>query len=308
MIADPNSTWDEKAVAAILGAAALPDAVVEGVGRAILNTYYDASATGQLLARANFQGDASDATIDRLNAVVYGTTAFNSVGSVVAPMAPMLDAAMSATANSAGNAFLSATNIVAPLDSGAVALDGYGGNPALSTIGVMRDGAGNAIPVAQTNDTFMFQRTNDIGITGTNLEAASGDLVQQEPGYLASFDSKVPNGNGFDLSYATMVDGEPQLTVVEDKSGATTSPLTAFGEGARGAAQLDKNVDNLVESIQNSELSEEAQTSLIQQAIGNNFSVELHVSDTSAIPQSRLDFLNSLGLTPSRIVVIPGAQ
>jgi hypothetical protein len=170
----------------------------------------------------------------------------------------------------------------------------------------MRDGAGNAIPVEEANSTFAFKRTPDIGGTGANLEAASAELVRQEPGFIATFDAKAANGNGFDMPYAKLVDGKPRLAVVEDKSGAKPGKLTALGQSKRGRAQLKKNSERLADAIKASDIPDDYKPALIQQAKDRTFSVELHVSDISNIPQGQLNFLNRNGLTLDRIVVIPG--
>jgi hypothetical protein len=181
-----------------------------------------------------------------------------------------------------------------------------GGNPALTSLGHMRDAAGNAIPVLEANNTFAFARTPSIAGTGTNLEAASADLVQQEPGFISTFDVKAANGNGFDVPYAKLVDGEPRLFVVEDKAGAQTGSLTAFGEGPRGQAQLRANSTKLADAIRSSDILDTYKPALIDQATNRRFSVEFHVSDISNVPRNRFDFLNRIGLTLDRIVVIPG--
>ncbi len=183
---------------------------------------------------------------------------------------------------------------------------GGSGNRSLVTLALTRDAAGNAIPVAEADSSFAFARSRDISVTGANLEASSVKIVRQEPGFIGTFDARAANGNGFDpATHAKIVNGRPQLVVVEDKAGLMTNRLTALGQGSRGAMQLITNSEALAEAIQFSDIPDIYKPALIDQAISRTFEIELHVSDLSNLPQSRLNFLSEMGLHLSRIVIVP---
>src|SRR5690606_33133871 len=92
--------------------------------------------------------------------------------------------------------------------------------------------------------------------------------------------------NGFDLVF---VNQEGRLVIVEAKSGRVTL-LTAFGAGARGQRQLDTNLRVLADRIEGDpSIPRHVKDDLLEQIETRSFETQLHVSQTSTIPNSRLD-------------------
>jgi hypothetical protein len=179
-----------------------------------------------------------------------------------------------------------------------------GFNPALTPAKPFLDPAGNRIPTFKVNRYFRFDRT--LGDQGSDLETATRELAQQEPGYIASFATQATNGTGIDHAYAKLVDGKPKLFVIEDKSAASSiGRLTALGGGSRGLAQLERNAKLVQDAIKASDIPNEYKAALLEQAEKLTFGVELHISDTGSIPRSRFDSLADMGLTLDRILVYP---
>jgi len=205
------------------------------------------------------------------------------------------------------DAVLTAGSVIFPEllpEEGVIAFTGEAA-PALRPLATISDSERFSVPIFEANQRYAFVRSPGIGEAGANLEASSIRIVSDDPNFIASFDARTGNNNGFDpATYAKWVDGQPKLVVVEDKSGAVT-PLTAFGEGSRGSAQLTRNINQLVDTINSADLPDFVKESLIDQAQNKTFSVELHVSDASTLPVSRLDFLREQGLSLDRIVVVP---
>ena len=85
-----------------------------------------------------------------------------------------------------------------------------------------------------------------------------------------------------------------------------TQKLTAFGEGRRGAAQFDKNLNVTQNVINQSNLSSEAKTQLNQQIMDRTFETQLYLGEGSNPTKKQLDFLRDVtGKSVDKVVVLP---
>ena len=115
-----------------------------------------------------------------------------------------------------------------------------------------------------------------------------------------------PGGsNGFDLVF---VNQQGRLVIGEAKSGRVT-PITAFGGGARGAAQLELNLRVLRDNVsQDMTIPRSVRDDIIRQIDARSFETQLYLSPTSNIPNGRLDvFTTHLGRPLDAIYILPEA-
>ena len=120
--------------------------------------------------------------------------------------------------------------------------------------------------------------------------------------FIGSFETKIgKSDNGFDLGYAKMVDGKPQLVIGEAKAG--DSALSALGENLERT--LNKNRAKLRESIEMSTLNDETKTALIAQVTDKTYQLELYVGPTNAAKTAaKFDdsLIERIGVRPTRVL------
>jgi filamentous hemagglutinin len=121
---------------------------------------------------------------------------------------------------------------------------------------------------------------------------------------LAVFDVK-RGTNGFDLAYVVRDGGSYKLVIVEAKSGSV-GKLTAFGEGMRGEAQLQTNLQTVRKAVDSSNLPAAVKDAAREQLNARTFQTELFMGETSNLNFSKLDFLSSVtGKPVQKIIVLP---
>ncbi|MET3443163.1 filamentous hemagglutinin [Variovorax paradoxus] len=176
--------------------------------------------------------------------------------------------------------------------------------PMLQPVAAVADFDGNLIPTYAADTKYAYVRDSNFRETGKNLEASALQLAKEENGqnFVASFETKVgKSDNGFDLGYAKMVDGKPQLVIGEAKAG--DSALSALGENRQRT--LDTNLAKLEDSIKNSNLPKSTKDELIQQIDKKTYQVELYVGPTNATKAAaRFDgtLVGRIGSRPTRVI------
>lgn len=187
----------------------------------------------------------------------------------------------------------------------AIAVDGA--KPSGVVLAYTRDSADNSIPVVMADTKFSWVSTGTT-LQGADHERAAIAYVNATENVVAVIDARQANGNGFDPSYIKKnPDGSYQLVIVEDKSGAM-GKITAFGEGARGEAQLDRNLSQLLEKIRTSDMPNDARMAAMSQIQNRTFETQLFVGPTSNPMQAQLDLLRTATKgqnAVSSIVVLP---
>ncbi|SOD25343.1 filamentous hemagglutinin [Variovorax sp. YR752] len=181
-----------------------------------------------------------------------------------------------------------------------------------SVVAVTRDSSGNPIPVVFASNAYSWGPTdpkNLIGSQSVDHERASISYAQATENVVAVVDARQSNGNGFDPSYIKQnADGGYQLVIVEDKSG-TVGKLTAFGEGSRGEAQLNRNLAQLRAKIESdATIPDNAREAALEQIDNKTFQTQLFLGPTSNPSQAALDAMRSAtgGRTSvTSVVVLP---
>lgn len=109
--------------------------------------------------------------------------------------------------------------------------------------------------------------------------------------------------NGFDIVF---VNQEGKLVIGEAKSG-TVTPITAFGGGVRGEAQLELNLEVLRDSIRtDTRIPEDVKIDLLRQIDSRTFATHLYISPSSSIPEGRLDIYQEiLGKPLDAVYILP---
>ena len=181
---------------------------------------------------------------------------------------------------------------------------GLATRPMLSPITAVADFDGIKMPTFQADAKYAYVRDSNFQLTGRNLEASALQLVKEENGsnFIGSFATKIGNtDNGFDLGYAKMVNGKPQLVIGEAKAG--DSALSALGENR--VRTLDTNLGKLKDSIQNSDLPKGTKDLLVQQIEDKSYQVELYVGPTNAAKTAaKFDdvLIDRIGGRPTRVI------
>ncbi|WP_307574737.1 DUF637 domain-containing protein [Variovorax paradoxus] len=176
--------------------------------------------------------------------------------------------------------------------------------PMLRPVAAVADFDGNLIPTYAADARYAYVRDSNFRETGKNLEASALQLAKEENGqnFVASFETKIgKSDNGFDLGYAKMVDGKPQLVIGEAKAG--DSSLSALGENR--PRTLDTNLAKLEKSIKESTLNDETKSILLKQLEEKAYQVELYVGPTNAAKAGvRFDgtLVGRIGSRPTRII------
>jgi filamentous hemagglutinin len=179
---------------------------------------------------------------------------------------------------------------------------GLGRRLMLNPIAEVADFDGNKMPTFAADGKYAYVRDSNFIATGANLEAAALRLVKDEVGkdFLATFDTKMGT-NGFDLGYAKMVDGKPQLVIGEGKAG--DSKLSALGENLERT--LNKNLAKLKGSIESSGLKKEVKDELLLQLRDKTYQIELYVGPTNATKTAaKFDesLIGRVGSRPTRVI------
>lgn len=156
----------------------------------------------------------------------------------------------------------------------------------------VRDGFGNRIRQFMAGRNHMWRTEAERGRWRVFEDAAESFVrAYFKPRYVinARHNNGSPNpdgANGFDVVF---VNQQGRLVIGEAKSG-TVTPITAFGGGARGEAQLELNLEVLRTSIRlDPSIPEATKLELLRQIDSRTFETQLYVSPTSTIPQGRLD-------------------
>ena len=76
---DPDASWMDRAVYAVLGLGVTPLAMVEALSTEAYNSLNNASLAGQYWARGEMAANASDANVARLQAALHGAAAMNGL-------------------------------------------------------------------------------------------------------------------------------------------------------------------------------------------------------------------------------------
>ncbi|MDA8447838.1 hypothetical protein M4Q70_22480, partial [Acidovorax valerianellae] len=170
-------------------------------------------------------------------------------------------------------------------------------------LGVVEDFNGNPIKVLEAAPQYAFRTEANITGTGANLENAATQFVKDEAGkdFIGVISSKIGNtNNGFDLVYAKMIDGKPQLIIGEAKAG--DGLLSALGE--RQVSTLNRNLAEIEKNI-NQIADEKIRLPLLEQVRQKSYQVELYTATGNAAKTSaRVDdvLINRMGQPVRRVV------
>lgn len=156
-----------------------------------------------------------------------------------------------------------------------------------------------------TSNKYAFTASKDIVETGKALENSAQRFIQDEAGegFLGFFSTKHGGNKGFDLGYAKMVDGKPQLVIGEAKAG--DSALTALGENREATLTANlKVLDDRLKEIRDPQLRD----ALREQLRDKTYIVEIYVATANASKTAaRVDevLTDRLGQPITRIVKFP---